>query len=210
MRSGDPVAGPGQVVGLLGGSFDPPHAGHAHLSREAMKRLGLDRLWWLVTPGNPLKPKPHVPLARRMAQARALIHDPRITVTDIETRLGTRATADTLDALQRRYPGVRFVWLMGADNLAGFHRWNRWQSILHSVPVAVFARPGAQMAALNSRAARQFAAARLPQGQARGLGLRAAPAWAYLDMPLRRESSSALRAGQGGQVPGNHPGIAAP
>lgn len=199
MRIGDPVAAPGQVIGLLGGSFDPPHAGHAHLSREAMKRLALDRLWWLVSPGNPLKPRPHVPLAQRVDQARALVHDPRIVVTDIETRLGTRATVDTLAALQARYRGVRFVWLMGADNLAGFHRWDRWQHVLGQVPLAVFARPGARLPALTSRAARQFAQARLPQSAATRLGHMAPPAWIYLDIPLRAESSSALRA--------RHPGM---
>jgi nicotinate-nucleotide adenylyltransferase len=188
-----PHAAPGQVVGLFGGSFDPPHAGHVHLAHEAMKRLGLDRMWWLVSPGNPLKPRPPAPLADRIAAARALIADPRITVTGIEADLGTRATADTLAALLRLYPGVRFVWLMGADNLAGFHRWDRWRGLLESVPVAVFARPGQRLPALTSRAARTFAAARLPQAQARRLGRQAPPAWLWVDMPMRRVSSTELR-----------------
>jgi len=193
MRWADPYAAPGQVVGLFGGSFDPPHPGHLHLSCEALKRLGLDQLWWLVSPGNPLKRHPPAPLALRLADARAMAGHPRITITDIEARLGTRATADTLAALQRRYPGVRFVWVMGADNLAGLHRWGKWQEIMARVPVAVFARPGQRMAALTARAAQQYAAHRLPERAARVLGRAGPPAWIYLDMPMRGESSTALR-----------------
>ncbi|MCB1391446.1 MAG: adenylyltransferase/cytidyltransferase family protein, partial [Rhodobacteraceae bacterium] len=110
---GRPWAAPGQVVGLLGGSFDPPHAGHVHLTREALKRLGLDQVWWLVSPGNPIKPNPPAPLADRVRAARALMRHPRVRITDLEAGYGTRATADTLRALQRAYPRVRFVWLMG-------------------------------------------------------------------------------------------------
>ncbi len=194
MRWADPHASPGQVVGLFGGSFDPPHSGHLHLSREALKRLGLDQLWWLVSPGNPLKRHPPAPLTDRLAAARRMACHPRITITDIEARLGTRATADTLAALQHRYPGVRFVWVMGADNLAGLHRWGNWHEIMARVPVAVFARPGQRMAALTARAARQYASARLPERAARMLGRAAPPAWIYLDMPMRRDSSTALRA----------------
>lgn len=199
MRWADPYATPGQVVGLFGGSFDPPHPGHLHLSREALKRLGLDQLWWLVSPGNPLKPHPPAPLTDRLVAARGMARHPRITITDIEARLGTRATADTLAALQHRYPGVRFVWVMGADNLAELHRWGNWQQIMARVPVAVFARPGQRMNALTARAARQYAGARLPERAARVLGRAAPPAWIYLDMPMRRESSTALRALRKGQ-----------
>ncbi|MCB1394935.1 MAG: nicotinate-nucleotide adenylyltransferase [Rhodobacter sp.] len=191
---GRPWAKPGQVVGLLGGSFDPPHAGHVHLTREAMKRLDLDWVWWLVSPGNPIKAHAPAPLARRMAASRAIMHHPRVRITDLEAHLGTRATADTLAALQRAYPGVRFVWLMGADNLAGFHKWDRWPSILARVPVAVLARPGQRLAALCSPAARRFDRERLAPGAARGLGRKGPPAWVYLDMPMRPESSTALRA----------------
>ena len=179
------------VVGLLGGSFDPAHAGHAHITREALKRFGLDRVWWLVSPGNPLKAEGPAPLDLRLAQARAVMDDPRVVVTDLESRLGTRATADTLDRLTALYPGVRFVWLMGADNLAQFHRWDRWQSILARVPVGVLARPGFGVAARLSVAARMFRAAEVPP---RGLGLRAAPAWAFVNVPLVDLSSSAIRA----------------
>lgn len=199
MRWADPHAAPGQVVGLFGGSFDPPHPGHLHLSREALKRLGLDQLWWLVSPGNPLKQHPPAPLAYRLAAARQVARHPRITITDIEARLGTRATADTLVALQHRYRGVRFVWVMGADNLAELHRWGNWHTIMARVPVAVFARPGQRMNALTARAAKQYAAARLPERSARALGRADPPAWIYLDMPMRRESSTALRAQMEGQ-----------
>jgi nicotinate-nucleotide adenylyltransferase len=189
-----PWAAKGQVIGLLGGSFDPPHAGHVHLTREALKRLGLDQVWWLVSPGNPLKPNPPARLADRVAAARHLMRHPRVRITDLEARFGTRATADTLAALQRTYPHLRFVWLMGADNLAGFHRWDRWPEIMARVPVAVLARPGQRMRALNAPAARRYARARLPQGRAGLLGQAAPPAWAYVDMPMRAVSSTALRA----------------
>lgn len=136
-RAGLPRAGRGQAVGLLGGSFDPAHDGHAHATREALRRFGLDRVWWLVSPGNPLKAHGPAPLALRMARARAVMRHPRVEVTDVEARLGTRHTAQTLAALGRLYPGVRFVWLMGADNLAQLHRWEDWRRIVEGVPVGV-------------------------------------------------------------------------
>ena len=194
---GRPYAAPGQVIGLLGGSFDPAHAGHVHLTREALKRLGLDQVWWLVSPGNPIKAHAPAPLAARMAACRTLMQHPRVHITDLEARFGTRATADTLAALQRAYPRVRFVWLMGADNLAGFHTWDRWPEIMARVPVAVFARPGQRLRALTSPAARRFKAARVAPAAAHAVGLIPPPAWVYLDMPMRSESSSALRAAQG-------------
>lgn len=194
MRQGFPVARAGMRVGLLGGSFDPAHEGHAHITREALKRLGLDRVWWLVSPGNPLKREGPAAMERRLAAARAVMRHPRVIITDIEARIGTRYTAETLAALQARYPGVRFVWLMGADNMAGFHRWDRWESIMGRVPVAVLARPGAGLAAQGSKAAQRFAHARVPGHAARGLALRRPPAWTYLEVPKRDISSSALRA----------------
>ena len=120
-------------MGLLGGSFDPAHEGHVHITREALKRMGLDQVWWLVTPANPLKARQPAPLADRMARARAVMRDPRVKITALEARLGTRATADTIDRLKAIYPGVTFVWLMGADNLVQFHRWGRWRDILRMV-----------------------------------------------------------------------------
>ena len=191
MRQGFPIAMPGMVIGLLGGSFDPAHAGHAHITHQALMRFGLDRVWWLVSPGNPLKAEGPAPLAARIAQARSVIGDPRVVITGLEARLGTRHTAALLDRLTALYPGVRFVWLMGADNLVQFHRWDRWHSILARVPVGVLARPGYGIAARRSVAARMFRAAQVPP---RGLGLRAPPAWAFVDVPLVDLSSSAIRA----------------
>ncbi|MFN0116556.1 MAG: nicotinate-nucleotide adenylyltransferase [Paracoccaceae bacterium] len=195
MRTGFPLALPGQAIGLLGGSFDPAHEGHAHITREALKRFGLARVWWLVSPGNPLKPEGPAPMADRMARARAVLGgDPRVVVTDIEARIGTRFTAETLVRLLRLYPGVRFVWLMGADNLAQFHLWKHWERIMRSVPVGVFARPGTRLAARGSRAADEFVQDRLPATDARLLPWLDAPAWCFLDVPMSGLSSSAIRA----------------
>lgn len=191
---GYPTVRAGQRVGLLGGSFDPPHAGHAHITRWALKVFGLDRVWWLVSPGNPLKPDAPADLERRLAAARVIMRHPRVAVTDLEERLGTRYTAETLAALRRRYPGVRFVWLMGADNLAGFHRWDRWTTIMATAPVGVLARPGQQLAAGLSPAARRFARWRLPASQARALPFRDPPAWTLVAGRMLDLSSSELRA----------------
>jgi nicotinate-nucleotide adenylyltransferase len=185
---------PGQTIGLFGGSFDPPHAGHLHISREALKRFGLDRVWWLVSPGNPLKANGPAPLPRRMLAARALVDHPRIIVTDIEARIGTRYTAQTIARLRACYPGVRFVWLMGADNLAQFHRWQDWQGILASVPVGVMARPGQRISARTAKAAQIYRWAKLPASQARLLARRDAPAWCFLNLPMVDVSSTAIRA----------------
>ncbi len=194
MRHALPYARPGQVVGLLGGSFDPAHGGHVHVSHEALRRFGLDRVWWLVSPGNPLKARPPAPMAERLARARALAADPRILVSGIEARLGTRYTADTIARLQALYPGVRFVWLMGADNLAQFHRWENWREIMARVPVGVIARPGARGAARASKAAKVMRRARLRGRAAAGLARATPPAWALINVPMRPHSSSAIRA----------------
>ncbi len=192
-RSIIPYARPGQVVGLFGGSFDPPHQGHVHVTREAMKAFGLDRVWWLVSPGNPLKERGPAPLARRVEAARDVMQHPRVEVTDIEALTGTRATADTLAALRRLYPQVRFVWLMGADNLAQFHRWKDWRQIMDSVPVGVVARPGDRISARMSPAARLYAKYRI-DGQARHLlGRAEAPAWCFVNVPMVDVSSTELR-----------------
>ncbi|PJF07815.1 nicotinic acid mononucleotide adenylyltransferase [Pseudorhodobacter sp. MZDSW-24AT] len=192
MRVGFPVAARGMVIGLLGGSFDPAHEGHVHITREAMKRLGLDQVWWLVSPGNPLKARQPAPMAARLAMARGVMRHPRVVVTDLEARLGTRFTHETLVRLQALYPGVRFVWLMGADNLVQFHRWDRWQDILARVPVAVLARPGAGVKARLSRAAQAFRSKQLDRGE--WLGTRRPPVWAFLNLPMNGASSSAIRA----------------
>ena len=180
-------------MGLFGGSFDPPHQGHVHVTREAMKAFGLDRVWWLVSPGNPLKERGPAPLARRMMAARAVMQHPRVKVTDIEALTGTRATADTLAALRHLYPQVRFVWLMGADNLAQFHRWKDWRQIMDNVPVGVVARPGDRISARMSPAARLYAKYRI-DGQARHLlGRAEAPAWCFVNVPMVDVSSTELR-----------------
>jgi len=192
MRAGFPIATNGMVIGLLGGSFDPAHEGHVHITREAIKRMGLDRVWWLVSPGNPLKARQPAPMPQRLARARSVMPDPRVVISDLEARLGTRATADTLDALRKLYPGVHFVWLMGADNLVQFHRWGRWRDILRSVPVGVLARPGAGVAARTSVAARAFQVHQLSRGE--NLRSHRAPAWCFVNIPLNAASSSAIRA----------------
>ncbi|MFQ5624216.1 MAG: nicotinate-nucleotide adenylyltransferase [Paracoccaceae bacterium] len=189
-----PLATPGLKVGLLGGSFDPPHAGHVHISRWAMRRFGLDRVWWLVSPGNPLKADGPAPLERRMAACRALVRHPRILVTDIEARMGTRYTAQTLAGLFGRYPGVRFVWLMGADNLGQFHRWENWQWIMENVPIGVMARHGQQVSAGLSPAAARYRRFRLDARRARRLPFARPPAWCLLTGRMVDQSSSAIRA----------------
>lgn len=200
MTAGDPIARPGQRIGLMGGSFDPAHSGHVHITREALKRFGLDHIWWLVSPGNPLKHAGPAPMSVRLRRARALMNHPRVTVTDIEARLGTRYTARTLQALSDRYPGVRFVWLMGADNLAQLHRWQDWHTIMETVPVGVLARPGQQISARMSKAARVYRSARLSGRAAQLLGRAEAPAWSFVNVPMVPHSSTAIRArGEWGQ-----------
>lgn len=182
------------IIGLLGGSFDPPHAGHVHITQEALKRFGLDQVWWLVSPGNPLKSRGPAPLQTRLKAARDLMQHPRVKVTGIEAELGTRYTAQTLRALQARFPQHSFVWLMGADNLAQFHLWQDWTSILDSVPVGVLARPNDRMSARMSVAARRYRAARLSGAASQLLGRAAAPVWCFVNIPMMPISSTALRA----------------
>jgi nicotinate-nucleotide adenylyltransferase len=187
---------PGLRIGLLGGSFNPAHGGHLNLSLAALKRLELDRIWWLVSPQNPLKSDDGMaPFADRLASAEALAADhPRIEASDIETRLGTRFTADTLTALVRRFPAHDFVWLMGADNLIQIPKWDRWSRIFHTVPVAVFARPSYSLGALAGSAARRFRRYRLPETEASRLAGSKPPAWVFCRMRLDPTSATALRA----------------
>jgi len=199
MRCDLPFAAPNQVVGLFGGSFDPPHAGHVHVSNEALKRFHLDRVWWLVSPGNPLKERGPAALDRRLAAARALIQHPRMRVTDIEQKIGTRYTAATIERLQELYPSVRFVWLMGADNLADFHRWQRWTWIMNNVPIGVLARPGQRISARSSKSAQIYRAAKLPSSAASRLARSPSPAWCFLNVPMVDLSSSEIRS-RGGWV----------
>lgn len=189
----EPPAAPGMRIGLLGGSFDPPHAGHLHVSLHALRRLRLDAVWWLVSPGNPLKPAGPQPLAQRLAQCRELAAHPRIRVTGLEAALGSPYTADTLAFLKRRHPAVRFVWLMGGDNLASIHRWRDWQGIFRQVPIAILDRPETRLKALAGPAAHVFAAQRLNERAARRLATCRPPAWLFLSIPLHAESSTRLR-----------------
>lgn len=194
IRAGLPYARPGMTVGLFGGSFDPPHAGHVHVSREALKRFGLDQVWWLVSPGNPLKTEGPAPLDRRIVAANRLVTHPRIIVSDLEARLGTRYTAETLKKLFQIYPAVRFVWLMGADNLASLHRWQDWEWIMRNVPIGVLARPGQRISARRGKAAQIFRGWKVPASAAQGLAHMQAPAWCFLNVPMVDLSSSQIRA----------------
>jgi nicotinate-nucleotide adenylyltransferase len=190
-----PGTGARRRVGLLGGSFNPAHEGHRHISLQALKRLKLDEIWWLVSPQNPLKPvKDMAPLKDRLAQARAIAGKSRIKVSDIETRLGTRYTADTIAALQRQFPRLNFVWLMGADNLAQISRWDRWQSIFNAVPIAVFDRPAYSLSALNAKAAQRYARRRVAAEQAGELAVLPPPAWTFIRSRLHPASATQIRA----------------
>lgn len=188
---------PGMKVGLFGGSFNPAHDGHSHVAETALRRLDLDRVVWLVSPQNPLKSSHELaPLSERMASAReAAAHvGPRMIVSDVESRIGTQWTVDTLRALVARHPGVHFVWLMGSDNLASFHRWRGWTDIMRLMPMAVISRPGSLLDSRSAPAAIRFARARIPSAQAGLLANLQAPAWTYLTAPLNPRSSTAIRA----------------
>lgn len=189
-----PLAAPGMRIGLLGGSFNPPHDAHRAVSLLAKKRLGLDRVWWLVSPGNPLKDiRKLPPLNERIACAREVAASPLIDVTGIEAVLGTRFTYDTVTRLAQRFSAVRFVFLMGADNLMEFHRWRRWRELAGLVPMAVIDRPGWSLGALASPAAVALASARIAESAAANLALRAPPVWVFLRGLKSPASSTALR-----------------
>ena len=188
-----PVAG--QRIGLFGGSFNPAHEGHLAVSLEALKKLRLDQVWWTVSPQNPLKdPAENSDFDERFERAGQLARHPRLIVTDIERQLGTRTTAEAFRRLAPVFAQGLFVWIMGADSFAGLHRWNDWLDIPQTLPLAVFDRPGWSLKALSSPAAHLFADVRLDSYDAALLCGAPAPAWSFVSMPLRGESSSALRA----------------
>jgi nicotinate-nucleotide adenylyltransferase len=193
-----PPHAPGLKIGLFGGTFDPPHAAHRAACLLAMKRLGLDRIWWMVTPGNPLKDtRGLAPLAERIAAAKALAAHPRIDVTGVEAQMHTRYTYDTVAKLVARARGVQFVWIMGADNLRSFHRWQRWRGIAELVPIAVVDRVGPSLYASAGMAGQALARYRLPEEAARSLPGRRPPAWVFLHGLKSPLSSTALRALRG-------------
>ncbi|MEE7494349.1 nicotinate-nucleotide adenylyltransferase [Methylobacterium oryzae] len=198
MRLTLPPSAPGMRIGLYGGSFNPAHLGHRHVTLSALRRLDLDRVWWLVSPGNPLKSRSALPsVEARCAQAREVARHPRIAVTGIESALGVRFTVQTLRFLTRRCPGVHFVWIMGADSLGTFHRWKGFAEIARLVPIAVVDRPGFTMTPLSARAARRLAPARIPESAAPTLALRPPPAWMFLHGPRSTLSSTQIRASVG-------------
>jgi nicotinate-nucleotide adenylyltransferase len=197
-----PPHAPGMRIGLLGGSFNPPHEGHALVTRLALTRLALDRVWWLVTPGNPLKsPAELAALQARLAAARALVAGPRVAVTDIEAQIGSRYTYDTLEWLRRRAPGVKFVWIMGADNLRQFHLWRHWRGVADLAPILVVDRPGSTLKAMSSRAAIALARSRVPEGDAARFADLRPPALLFLHGRRSELSSTLLRRERAGGSP---------
>ncbi|RJG47034.1 MULTISPECIES: nicotinate-nucleotide adenylyltransferase [unclassified Mesorhizobium] len=189
----------GMQVGLFGGSFNPPHGGHALVAEIALRRLRLDQLWWMVTPGNPLKSsRVQAPLAERIGLSEKIAKDPRVKVTAFEAAHHVRYTADTLALIKARNPGVDFVWIMGADNLRDFHRWQRWRQIVMTFPIAVIDRPGATLSFLSSAVAKTFDYARVDEADAPRLARMKAPAWTFIHGPRSSLSSTAIRKANGG------------
>ena len=183
----------GNTVGLLGGSFDPPHSGHVHITNQALQAFGLHRIWWLVSPQNPLKDKKPSSLALRVNKCKNIVQHPKVFVSDIEGRLNTHVTAQTLRKLYLLYPGVRFVWLMGADNLSNFHNWEEWTWIMENIPLGIMARPGEQIKAGLSQTALRYRRFRVKSYNAPAIPFMKAPAWSLLGGPMRDISSSKIR-----------------
>ena len=191
-----PPHAPGMRIGLFGGTFDPPHQAHLGAALLALKRLQLDRIWWLVTPGNPLKDtRGLAPLSERIEAVRALTqHHPRIDVSGLEAVIKTRYTYDTIRFLITRCPGVRFVWIMGADNLRSFHRWQKWRDIASMVPIVVVDRLGPSLYAAAGPAGQALGRFRIPGSAVTALPRRKPPAWSFLHGLKSPLSSTALRA----------------
>jgi nicotinate-nucleotide adenylyltransferase len=197
------------AVGLLGGSFNPAHEGHRYISLQALKKLGLDEIWWMVSPQNPLKPvRGMAPFAERLEAARKIANHPRIKVTGIERHLGTRYTADTLRALKKRLPRGRFVWLMGADNLIEIPRWDEWAVIFKTVPIAVFDRPTYSLRARGSKAAQRFHRSEISPRRAKFLPLMRPPAWVFLGGRTNPASATSIRAARARKANRPNPGRA--
>ncbi len=189
-----PIANPGMRIGLFGGSFNPAHEGHRLVALECLKRLALDKVWILVSPGNPLKDHSELaPLADRIAETRSLMNHPSLEVTGFEAAHGLHYTFETVRFLTRARPAARFVWIMGADSLETFDRWERWEDIANAMPMAVYARPGTTYTATSSPAAVALQQARLPEEAAESLAIRPPPAWVYLHGIMSAQSSTAIR-----------------
>ncbi len=189
-----PLVSRRQKIGLLGGSFDPAHEAHVHISKYALKYFDLDQVWWLLTPSNPLKRNDPSPVDERLRVANLLVEHPKIFVTKIENELNTVYTSQTLKLIQIRCPNVRFVWLMGADNMIQFDKWMNWKEIVYRVPIGILARPDHTLAPLKSKLAKAFSSYRLRANQSRDLGNLKAPYWCYKNLPLLNVSSSQIRA----------------
>ena len=188
-----PCLVPSLRIGLLGGSFDPPHEGHIHITHWAIKKLALDQVWWLVSIRNPLKARQPATVAERVCAAKRLTRHPKVAVSHLEAQIGSRHSSETLGFLRQRYPAVRFVWLMGSDNLAALDEWRNWRGIFGRVPICVFSRPANRAAVMNSKAARSFAGSRVQAVQPRALAEMEPPAWMYLTVPLNSAASTAIR-----------------
>ncbi len=187
-----PIYTKNRTIGLLGGSFNPAHDGHLHLSLEALKRLKLDAVWWLVSPGNPLKDSSDMmPYAKRFEAAKAMVAHPSIVVSDIETQMGTRYSVDTITELQSRFPGTQFIWLMGADNLSSLHRWHRWRHFCNLIPIAVFDRAPFSHTAQQSKAYHTLSKFLLKNSEIKRM--KSAPALAFIPMRRHPLSSTAVR-----------------
>ena len=183
----------GRKIGLLGGSFDPPHVGHVHFSFQAMKLFNLDKVIWLISPGNPLKSMAPSPIQIRLKQAQKIIRSPKVIISKVETEIGTQYSWETLDYLSLKYPKTQFVWLMGSDNLAQFHLWKNWKWIIENFPIGVLARPQYRQMGLNSKVAKIYKTYKLPAKEGRLLPYQHSPKWCFANMPLMKVSSSEIR-----------------
>ncbi|AGF74170.1 nicotinic acid mononucleotide adenylyltransferase [Bartonella australis AUST/NH1] len=182
------------IVGLFGGSFNPPHEGHLLVAKSAIRRLHLDQLWWMVTPGNPLKDCTRLPfLHERMRLSIELVDHPKIRITGFEGNIGSTISAETISYILAHYSGVRFVWVMGADSLVTIHRWHQWRDIVSTLPIAIIDRPSARMSALSSPMARAYRYFRLDERESARLPFMKPPVWTYLHVPLSFQSSTKLR-----------------
>lgn len=189
-----PIFGRGQRIGLFGGSFNPAHRGHVTVALYALKHLQLDWIWWLVSPQNPLKnPKETGEFKTRLAYTKRIAKHPRFVVTNLEQQINSKNTAQTLAAMHGVFQQANFVWIMGADSFANLHHWHHWQDIAETLPLAVLARPGYSIRALNGQAALRYNRRRISADRAPSLATAQAPAWTFLAMPLRNESSTAIR-----------------